>query len=74
MVKAGENEFNILMNISEEELKKITLPKIAEGIIKVRQGDIVVEAGYDGVFGTVKVWPEQEKTSGAAASGQKSLF
>jgi len=74
LVKAGENEFNILMNISEEELKKITLPKIAEGIIKVRQGDIVVEAGYDGVFGTVKVWPEQEKTSGAAASGQKSLF
>jgi len=74
LVKAGGDEFNVLMNIDEAELKKMTLPKIAEGVMKVHRGDIIVEAGYDGVFGTVKVWPEQEKMSEAEASGQKSLF
>lgn len=72
LVKDGKNEFNALMNVPEEELKKITLPKIAEGIMKVRSGDIIIEAGYDGVFGTVKVWPDEDKTT--EVSGQKSLF
>lgn len=72
LVKAGKSEFNVLINISEEELKKITLPKIAEGIMKVRAREIMVVPGYDGVFGTVKVWSDQEKVT--TASGQKSLF
>lgn len=73
LVKAGKNEFNVLMRTPEEELKKIALPRTAEGIIKVRRGDIIVEAGYDGVFGKVKVWPEKEMKK-TEASGQKSLF
>lgn len=71
LVKLGGGEFNVLINSTEEELKKITLPRIAEGIMKVRKGNIIVEPGYDGVFGVVKVFKDEER---AEASGQKSLF
>ena len=35
--------------------------RIAEGIDKVRRGDLVIDPGYDGVFGVVKLWQEGEE-------------
>lgn len=51
-------EFNVLLETPVEEIKKVGGEKVAEGISKVRSGDIVIEPGYDGVFGTVKIWKE----------------
>ncbi|MFZ5366093.1 MAG: endonuclease Q family protein [Patescibacteria group bacterium] len=51
-------EFGVLLNTDISEIAKISGLRIAEGIKKVRSGDIVVDPGYDGVFGTVKIWPE----------------
>jgi PHP family Zn ribbon phosphoesterase len=31
--------------------------RIADGVIRARLGDIDVQPGYDGVYGTVRVWP-----------------
>ncbi len=45
------NELNVLLNVSKEELAKITNEKIADAIIKVREGRIKFDAGYDGVYG-----------------------
>jgi len=45
------NEFNVLLNISREELVKVTSEKIADAIIKVREGKVSFDAGYDGVYG-----------------------
>jgi PHP family Zn ribbon phosphoesterase len=53
-------EFGVLLKTKIEEIRKISGPKIAEGIKKVRAGDLVIDPGYDGVFGTVKIWPERE--------------
>jgi uncharacterized protein (TIGR00375 family) len=46
-----KTEMNILLNVPVEDLKKVTSDKIAEMIIKNRQGKIKVKPGYDGVYG-----------------------
>lgn len=51
-------EFGVLLKTPIEEIAKAAGEKVAEGIKKVRAGDIVVDPGYDGVFGKVKIWKE----------------
>lgn len=46
------NELNVLLNVAREELAKVTNEKIADAIIKVREGKIKFQAGYDGNYGT----------------------
>lgn len=45
------NEFNILLNIDKNDLEKTVDEKLAELIIKNREGKLVIEPGYDGVYG-----------------------
>ena len=54
-------EFNILLNVSEEELKKVTSENIAETLIKNRLGKIEVQPGYDGEYG-VPLFDGKKKT------------
>ena len=42
---------NILLNITKEDLIKVTDEKIADAIIKTREGKIKIKPGYDGVYG-----------------------
>lgn len=56
------SEFNVLLESSQEELEKSTLPEIAQAIIKVRKGEVTREPGYDGVFGKIRIFcPSLEK-------------
>ncbi|MGB9911540.1 MAG: endonuclease Q family protein [Microgenomates group bacterium] len=68
------SEFKVLLEAPIEELAKISGEKVAKGIKRVREGEIVVEPGYDGVFGTVKIWPEGEDVEKEEEQGQMSLF
>jgi uncharacterized protein (TIGR00375 family) len=51
LINNFKNEFNILLNVSEDELRKITAEKIVRDILKNREGKIKVKPGYDGEYG-----------------------
>ena len=71
LIEKFENEFNILLEVSRSELEVATLPEIAEAIIRVRQGKVFIEPGYDGVFGKIKIFSKGEQKK---LSKQKTLF
>ncbi|OGY48367.1 MAG: DNA helicase UvrD [Candidatus Buchananbacteria bacterium RIFCSPHIGHO2_01_FULL_46_12] len=70
LIKKGGSEFKILLDLPLEELAKITLPEVAQGIKNVREGRVEISAGYDGVYGVVKVFKSNERKQ----MRQKSLF
>ncbi len=61
LIQVFDNEFNILLNVSLRQLKSIALVEVAEGIIRAREGRVSIEPGYDGVFGKVKIFSQEEK-------------
>ena len=52
---------NEAIHITKEELAKITEPIIVEGIMRVREGKLFIEPGYDGIYGTVKIFSPKER-------------
>ena len=44
------------MEASIADIELASDDRTAEGIERVRRGDIFVDPGYDGVYGTVRVW------------------
>jgi len=76
LIKNLGSEIDILTKIKLGEIESLAGARLAEGIKKARLGDIIVEPGFDGVFGTVKIWKDEEKQSedGAIKSEQASLF
>lgn len=65
LIKYFGNEFNVLLTESKDDLKKATLPQIAEGVVKVRDKIVHIEPGYDGEYGRIKIFTadEREKAS-----------
>jgi len=51
LINEFESEFNILLNISYEELKRVADEKLAKAIIYNRNGKIEIKPGYDGEYG-----------------------
>ena len=66
-------EFAVLLEASAEELRKSAPAKIAEGILRVREGRVTVEPGYDGEFGKVRFLDEVTAVA-PAAEQQMTLF
>ena len=54
-------EIKVLTKVDLSEIAKLSGPKIAEGVEKDRKGDLVIDPGYDGVYGVVKIWNEDGK-------------
>ncbi len=73
LIRGIGNEFKVLLYASKPEIIALSSPEIAEGIERVRQGKVVIRPGYDGEFGKISIFSENEerpKTKG----GQDTLF
>ncbi|MFC1568536.1 endonuclease Q family protein [Candidatus Margulisiibacteriota bacterium] len=55
------SEFKILLDVPEKELRQGLDPKTAEGIIRVRQGEVNIAPGFDGEFGTIGIFGKNEE-------------
>jgi uncharacterized protein (TIGR00375 family) len=70
MIKKGGSEFEILLDKDIEELKQITEPAVVEAIKRVREGKLIIEPGYDGIYGKVQIYKDDEERG----TMQKSLI
>jgi len=50
------SELRILLDLAEEELADGTLPRVVEGIMKVRRGEVQITPGYDGEYGKIRLF------------------
>lgn len=75
LITEGHGEFNVLLNVAIDDIAALSTPQIADGVKKVRSGDIMIDPGYDGVFGVVKIWKSgKERELMSVAGEQTALF
>ena len=55
LVSRFGNELAVLIDAPVDDVASAAGDRIAEGVARVRSGDIVIEPGYDGEYGAVKV-------------------
>jgi len=76
LIASFGNEYKILLDVTREQLMKVTTPAICEGIIRTREGRFKVTPGYDGVYGRLILFDndkQQPKERKKPAKRQKNL-
>ncbi|MBU4502117.1 MAG: endonuclease Q family protein, partial [Nanoarchaeota archaeon] len=54
LIDSFNSELNVLLDVPFEKLKSVVDENIAKAIIQLREGNIYVKPGYDGVYGRAK--------------------
>lgn len=62
IAKLGD-EFSILRSIPIEKIKDAGFEQLAEGIKRMREGNVLKKPGYDGVYGVIKVFDRKVKSA-----------
>ncbi len=65
------SEFEVLLNVSAADLKNTTREKVAVAVEKARRGEIIINPGYDGEFGAIRIFADEQS---ASAQQQLGLF
>jgi uncharacterized protein (TIGR00375 family) len=71
---AHQTEFEILLDLPKDEIEKLGNSAVAESIMRVREGKVEWDAGYDGVFGKMHMYDDKERKQVLKKSEQVSLF
>jgi uncharacterized protein (TIGR00375 family) len=67
------SEYAVLINASIEEIAKVSDLKIAEAIVRIREGKARVVPGYDGVYGQLVLFEEENAEKRVGKVPQRSL-
>ncbi|WP_020586011.1 UvrD-helicase domain-containing protein [Desulfobacter curvatus] len=70
-VNALGPELAILTQLSTDIIERAGVPLLPQAIQKMRDGDIHIDPGFDGEYGTVNIFTREEKEN---IQGEKSLF
>lgn len=65
------SEFHVLMHASVADIKRSGEPLLAEAVRRMRSGQVSIAPGYDGEYGTIRIFDPEERR---ATSPQMSLF
>ena len=65
------NEYHVLLEAELESIRLASSDLLAEAISRVRSGQVNIQPGYDGEFGTIQVFEREERQY---ISGQLGLF
>jgi len=63
------NEMYILRDAPLADIKRHGGSLLAEGVKRVREGKVAIAAGYDGEYGTIKIFSEKERQAGEEQIG-----
>lgn len=66
------SELKILLRISLDAIKTIAHPLVTEGIKRMREEKLFIEPGYDGEYGVIHIFSDEERKIKSQA--QTSLF
>ncbi len=58
LIKSAGSEFYIFLNAEIDEISRSCGEIYAEGIKRLREGDVSIRSGYDGEFGRIFVFPD----------------
>jgi uncharacterized protein (TIGR00375 family) len=67
-------EFAILLDMPREDLVATAGPQLAESIMRVRAGKVNIAGGYDGLYGKIEIYSEEEKAALLKEPAQPALF
>ncbi|MGM0419083.1 MAG: UvrD-helicase domain-containing protein, partial [Thermodesulfobacteriota bacterium] len=67
------SEFNALWWSEKDELENANIPFLSEAVERVRKKELFINPGYDGEFGKIKIFDENELKK-SLVKGQKSFF
>ena len=73
LLQAFGNELAILLDEPIESIEAASSPIIAEGVKRVRAGKLQIEPGYDGEYGTVHVFNDEDRQA-LRSDHQTALF
>ena len=74
-------EFAVLLDVPMDDLARTASPRVVEGLRRVREGQVLIKPGYDGVFGEVHIFEapkspaaQEPVLAGEEAASQIRLF
>lgn len=69
LIKRLGSEFYILLHCDLKEIEAVSTKPVATAVDRVRRGEIYIQPGYDGVFGVVKVFRDDEPRGRSKQAG-----